>query len=178
MGHALEADRLLIRRTGGPGPVPATTTDRSDEGHAEAAGSVESHIGSPTPSLVVLHPGAPQRHSQIRRSRPSVRTGPADWPSRPEPQSALRARPKLYEVSCTVWLPEWLPVWDLDHLIRRRVRLVPRAVREPLESAPSRVDPSNVCWWLCADCLSKVLAPPDVLRSQQSVSPAQGLGLD
>ena len=46
-------------------PVPATTTDRSDEGHAEAAGSVESHIGSPTPSLVVLHPGAPQRHSQI-----------------------------------------------------------------------------------------------------------------
>src|SRR5215213_6826583 len=48
-------------------PVPATTTDRSEEGHAEAAGSVESHIGSPTPSLVVLHPGAPQRHSQIRR---------------------------------------------------------------------------------------------------------------
>jgi hypothetical protein len=50
--------------------VPATTTDRSDERHAEAAESVESHIGSPTPSLVVLHPGAPQRHSQtlLRRS--------------------------------------------------------------------------------------------------------------
>ena len=45
--------------------MPATATDRSDEGHAEAAESVESHIGSPTPSLVVLHPGAPQRHSQI-----------------------------------------------------------------------------------------------------------------
>ena len=57
--------------------MSATTTDRSEEGHAEAAGSVESHIGSPTPSLVVLHPGAPQRHSQIRRSRPNVRTGPA-----------------------------------------------------------------------------------------------------
>src|SRR5205085_2928404 len=25
----------------------------------------ESHVGSPAPSLVVLHPGAPQRHSQI-----------------------------------------------------------------------------------------------------------------
>src|SRR5918992_1263063 len=24
-----------------------------------------SHVGSPAPSLVVLHPGAPQRHSQI-----------------------------------------------------------------------------------------------------------------
>jgi hypothetical protein len=47
--------------------VPVTTTDRSDERHAEAAGSVESHIESPTPSLLVLHPGAPQRHSQIRR---------------------------------------------------------------------------------------------------------------
>jgi hypothetical protein len=56
--------------------VPATTTDRSDEGHAEAAGSVESHIGSPTPSLVVLHPGAPQRHSQIRKSIRRVRDGP------------------------------------------------------------------------------------------------------
>jgi putative transposase len=48
--------------------VPATTTDRSDEGHAEAAGSVESHIESPPPSLLVLHPGAPQQHSQIRNS--------------------------------------------------------------------------------------------------------------
>ena len=43
-----------------------------DERHAEAAGSVESHIGSPTPSLVVLHPRAPQRHSQIRRSQSSL----------------------------------------------------------------------------------------------------------
>ena len=48
-------------------PVPATMTDRSDERHAETAGSVESHIGPPTPSLLVLHPGAPQRHSQIYR---------------------------------------------------------------------------------------------------------------
>ena len=60
--------------------------------HAEAAGSVESHIGSPTPSLLVLHPGAPQQHSQIRRSRPSVRTGPAGQSSRPEPQPVLRGR--------------------------------------------------------------------------------------
>ena len=56
--------------------MSATTTDRSNEGHAEAAGSVESHIGSPPPSLVVLHPGAPQRHSQIRRSIRRVRDGP------------------------------------------------------------------------------------------------------
>ena len=48
--------------------MPATTTDRSDERHAEAAGSVESHIESPTPSLAVLHPGAPHRHSQIRNT--------------------------------------------------------------------------------------------------------------
>ena len=43
-----------------------TPTDRSDDGHAAAAGSVVSHIGAPAPSLVVLHPGAPQQHSQIR----------------------------------------------------------------------------------------------------------------
>ena len=36
--------------------MPRTTTDRSDERHAETAGSVESHIGSPTPSLLVLFP--------------------------------------------------------------------------------------------------------------------------
>ena len=33
-----------------------------------------SHVGSPAPTLLVLHPGAPQRHSQIsERGRP----GPA-----------------------------------------------------------------------------------------------------
>jgi hypothetical protein len=63
-GHASDQANCWAR------PVPATTTDRSNEGHAEAAESVESHIGSPTPSLLVLHPGAPQQHSQIRRSRP------------------------------------------------------------------------------------------------------------
>src|SRR5215213_2720681 len=57
-------------------PVPATTTDRSDEGHAATAESVESHIGSPTPSLVVLRPGAPQQHSQIRRLLFTVRCRP------------------------------------------------------------------------------------------------------
>jgi hypothetical protein len=56
--------------------VPATTTDRSDEGHAETAESVESHIGSPTPSLVVLRPGAPQQHSQIRSLRSCVQRRP------------------------------------------------------------------------------------------------------
>ena len=61
--------------------MPATTTDRSDEGHAEAAGSVESHIGSPAPSLVVLHPGAPQQHSQIRRSGRAHHERP--WTSAP-----------------------------------------------------------------------------------------------
>src|SRR5215207_41511 len=43
------------------------TGSRQDESHTETAGSVESHIGPPTPSLLVLHPGAPQQHSQIRR---------------------------------------------------------------------------------------------------------------
>ena len=47
--------------------MPATTADRSNKRHAEAARSFASHAGSPTPSLVVLHPGAPQRHSQIFR---------------------------------------------------------------------------------------------------------------
>ena len=46
--------------------MPATTTDGSSTGHAEAARSNKSHIGSPAPSLAVLLPGAPQRHSQIR----------------------------------------------------------------------------------------------------------------
>ena len=59
--------------TGWARPVSATTTDRSDERPAEAAGSVESHIESPTPSLAVLHPGAPQRHSQIRSPGHSAR---------------------------------------------------------------------------------------------------------
>jgi hypothetical protein len=45
--------------------VPATATDRSTGRHATAAKSCMSHVGSPAPSLVVLHPGAPQRHSQI-----------------------------------------------------------------------------------------------------------------
>jgi hypothetical protein len=54
---------LLIKPTGGP--VPATTTDRLTTGHAEAARSCVSHVGSPAPSLAGLHPGAPQRHSQI-----------------------------------------------------------------------------------------------------------------
>jgi hypothetical protein len=99
--------------------VPATTTDRSDEGHAKAAGSVESHIGSPPPSLLVLHPGAPQRHSQIRRTRLSVRTGPAGLPSRSKLRSVLRARPWSYKVGCAVWLPGWLPVPRSFLLIRR-----------------------------------------------------------
>ena len=68
--------------------MPATTTDRSEEGHAETAGSVESHIGPPTPSLLVLHPGAPQRHSQIRRSGQVHRLRP--WTSAP---SVAEARP-------------------------------------------------------------------------------------
>jgi hypothetical protein len=65
--------------------VPATTTDRSDERHAEAAGSVESHIGSPTPSLLVLHPGAPQQHSQIRRPRQTL---------------GKRPQPSIYGMDC------------------------------------------------------------------------------
>src|SRR5215207_1518928 len=71
-------------------PVPATTTDRSDEGHAEAAGSVESHIGSPTPSLVVLYPGAPQRHSQIRRSEQIVRGHPSPFGPSVKPREMVQ----------------------------------------------------------------------------------------
>ena len=55
-------------------PVPATAADASAEGHAETARWDASHAGSPTPSLVVLHPGAPQRHSQMGwRARPGFR---------------------------------------------------------------------------------------------------------
>ena len=50
-------------------PVSVSTTDESGPGHAEAARSFASHAETPTPSLVVLHPGAPQRHSQIFRGQ-------------------------------------------------------------------------------------------------------------
>src|SRR6476660_6962332 len=60
-GHASDQANWWARS------VPATTADRSNTGHAEAARSSASHAGSPTPSLLVLHPGAPQRHSQIFR---------------------------------------------------------------------------------------------------------------
>src|SRR4051794_31436086 len=64
-GSRPRADRLLNQANWWARPVPATTTDRSTTGHAEAARSLVSHVGSPAPSLVVLHPGVPQRHSQI-----------------------------------------------------------------------------------------------------------------
>ena len=66
-GSRPRADRLLIRPTGGPGRCRRPRRTGQTQGHAEAARSVASHVGSPAPSLVVLHPGAPQRHSQIRR---------------------------------------------------------------------------------------------------------------
>jgi hypothetical protein len=44
--------------------VLATTTDRSKKRHAQTAGSIGSHIQSPTRSLVVPRPAALQRHSQ------------------------------------------------------------------------------------------------------------------
>jgi hypothetical protein len=51
-----------------PRPVPVSTADESRPGHvAETARSFVSHAGTPAPSLLVLHPGAPQRHSQIFR---------------------------------------------------------------------------------------------------------------
>src|SRR5581483_6519283 len=64
-GSRPRADRLLNQANWWARPVPATTTDKSCQRHATAAKSSESHIGSPAPSLAVLHPGTPQRHSQI-----------------------------------------------------------------------------------------------------------------
>ena len=89
--------------------MPATTTDRSDERHAEAAESVESHIGSPTPSLVVLHPGAPERHSQIRRFRSSGRGCPEPSSERGREQESVRRRSAALAREHFVWLPGWLP---------------------------------------------------------------------
>src|SRR6186713_2098712 len=64
-GHALPGGQASDQASWWARPVPATTTDKSSAGHAEAVGSASSHTGSPAPSLAVLHPGAPQRHSQI-----------------------------------------------------------------------------------------------------------------
>jgi hypothetical protein len=48
-------------------PVLARATDRSTGRHATAK-SCMSHVGSPAPSLVVLYPGVPLRHSQVLSS--------------------------------------------------------------------------------------------------------------
>src|SRR3954454_15805080 len=64
-GSRPRADMLLISPTGGPGRCRRPQRTSPHTGHAEAARSWASHVGSPTPSLLVLHPGAPQRHSQI-----------------------------------------------------------------------------------------------------------------
>src|SRR3954454_24405592 len=64
-GSRPRADMLLIRPTGGPGRCRRPRRTSPHTGHAEAARSWMSHVGSPAPSLLVLHPGAPQRHSQI-----------------------------------------------------------------------------------------------------------------
>src|SRR5215211_3592142 len=82
-------------------------------------------------ALTRLNTGAPggirTPNLLIRRSRPSVRTGPTSRPSHSEPQTVLRARPWSYEVGCAVWLPDWLPVRDL-------VRLACRSTLSPLSS--------------------------------------------
>ena len=70
-GRRVPVERPRMRAVDGSGelPVPATATDKSTTRHAQTARFSVSHVGSPAPSLVVLHPGAPQRHSQIFRRR-------------------------------------------------------------------------------------------------------------
>src|SRR4051794_38030989 len=64
-GSRPRADMLLIRPTGGPGRCrrPRRTSQGQGTPRRPDLGRVTS--GSLAPSLVVLHPGAPQRHSQI-----------------------------------------------------------------------------------------------------------------
>jgi hypothetical protein len=81
-----------------PPPVKEMSLTRSNAG---APGGIR------TPNLL------------IRRSRLSVRTGPAGLPSRSKLRSVLRARPWSYKVGCAVWLPDWLPVPRSFLLIRR-----------------------------------------------------------
>jgi hypothetical protein len=93
-GSRPRADKLLNQANWWARPVPATTTDRSTTGHAEAARSSLSHVGSPAPSLAVLHPGAPQRHTH-RSSHRDVpnrgdQGGPRLRPARPVAPTALR----------------------------------------------------------------------------------------
>ena len=93
-GSRPRADRLLNQANWWARPVPATTTNRSTTGHTEAARSSLSHVGSPAPSLAVLHPGAPQRHTH-RSSHRDVpnrgdQGGPRLRPARPVAPTALR----------------------------------------------------------------------------------------
>ena len=120
-------------------PVPATTADRSEEGHAGAARSCASHAGSPTPRLVVLHPGAPQRHSQIScsdagRTHAPVgararRAGRAS--SKPEPASVAQLRQTTEVIGPTSSaLPARVATFDrADHAEERKPD--PRALPRP-----------------------------------------------
>jgi hypothetical protein len=63
-GHA-RADMLLIKPTGGPGRCRQPRRTGHKKGTPKRPDLVWVTSRSPAPSLVVLHPGAPQRHSQI-----------------------------------------------------------------------------------------------------------------
>src|SRR3954453_14689236 len=64
-GSRPQADRLLIKPTGGPGRCRQPQQTRHGEGTRRRPDLGRVTPRSPAPSLVVLHPGAPQRHSQI-----------------------------------------------------------------------------------------------------------------
>src|SRR5215208_8133848 len=71
-GSRPRADRLLIRPTGGPGRCRRPRWTSRREGTPKRPDLDRVTPWSPTPSLVVLQPGAPQRHSQILTGQPEV----------------------------------------------------------------------------------------------------------
>jgi hypothetical protein len=94
--------RQPVRRHG----ALLTRSPLPGSGPSEAAGFHEGHAGSPAPSLLVLHPGAPQGHSQIPGGDLRLVLVPARGPGTPadrhDPMAPLddasqRSRP------CTAW---------------------------------------------------------------------------
>ena len=75
-GSRPRADRLVIRPCGGPGRCRRLQRTGPRKGTPKRPDKARVTLRSPAPSLVVLHPGAPQQHSQIRsRNAVVFRTG-------------------------------------------------------------------------------------------------------
>jgi hypothetical protein len=68
-GSRPRADRLVIRPSGGPGRCRRPQRTGQPQGTPKRPDQGLSHAAIASTSLVVLHPGAPQRHSQISPPR-------------------------------------------------------------------------------------------------------------